>query len=195
MLGSGAWSWGMTWGRTVRRGMRPVFMHQRRKVWAGRRVAGFSVCHASMSACLHCPMARPRLASHARKAPAWVTSCLAWLLWERPSGPFSSVARSRRIWCQVAKCRRSRRCSGFSMVASRSVNAALVEKPVKSCVLRRGGVSQCSEDRAASRSEWVPWAALRASSGARCWPRSVVRTAWWFGGVGGGFVGWAMLQA
>lgn len=29
----------------------------------------------------------------------------------------------------------------------------------QSCVLRRGGVSQCSKDRAAPRSEWVPGSA------------------------------------
>jgi hypothetical protein len=43
---SGAWSWVMTRGGSVRPGIRPVFMHQRRKVWAGRRAASFSVCQA-----------------------------------------------------------------------------------------------------------------------------------------------------
>ncbi|MFC8668026.1 hypothetical protein [Streptomyces sp. NPDC057199] len=43
--------------------IRLVFMHQRRNVWAGRRVAGFSVCQASRSACWQCSMVWPRPAS------------------------------------------------------------------------------------------------------------------------------------
>ncbi|MFI1769136.1 DUF4158 domain-containing protein [Streptomyces sp. NPDC020800] len=66
--------------------------------------------------------------------------------------------------------------------------------PVKSCVLRSGSVSQRGEDRAAARSALVSRAARGPRSGARCWLRSFSRTALWPGGVGGGFVRWAMLQ-
>jgi hypothetical protein len=48
-------------------GIRLVFMHQRRNVWAGRRVASFSVCQASTSACWQCSRVRPRSASQERK--------------------------------------------------------------------------------------------------------------------------------
>ncbi|MDX2396242.1 MULTISPECIES: hypothetical protein [unclassified Streptomyces] len=35
-----------------------------------------------------------------------------WLVRERPKGAFSAFTRSRLIRCRMAKCRRSRWCSG-----------------------------------------------------------------------------------